>query len=188
MARDSTGDQPQISPAAQGRGEPQGAAGFPWRHGVAYIGWVCLLAFFFANVEIQIEGAQGWAAGLPTWRIEQHWLLDLFWGGRPMTGYHAWVFPFMLLFFHLPAFWAWQWNLRLEARILGSVMLFWLVEDFLWFLLNPAFGWERFTPAHIPWHKSWTLGLPTDYVTFTIVGGALLWWSFRPWSQAAAPN
>ncbi len=86
----------------------------------------------------------------------------------------------MLLFFHLPAFWAWRWNLRLEARIIGSVMLFWLVEDFLWFVLNPAFGWERFAPAYIPWHKSWTLRVPTDYVTFTLVGGALLWWSFCP--------
>lgn len=30
-------------------------------------------------------------------------LLDLFWSGKPMTGYHAWVFPFVALFFHLPA-------------------------------------------------------------------------------------
>jgi hypothetical protein len=51
--------------------------------------WVFLPAFFFANVEIQIEGAHGWAASLPTWRIEKHQLLDIFCGGRPMTGYHA---------------------------------------------------------------------------------------------------
>jgi len=57
-----------------------------------YLGWVALMAFFFAKVEIQIEGAAGWASALPTWRIESHWLLDIFWGGRPMTGYHAWVF------------------------------------------------------------------------------------------------
>ncbi len=75
---------PDLSP-----GGPGPANGFPWLHFFASIGWVCLLAFFFAEVEIQIKGAQGWAAGLPTWRIEQHWLLDIFWGGRPMTGYHA---------------------------------------------------------------------------------------------------
>jgi hypothetical protein len=40
--------------------------------------WALLMAFFFANVEIQIEGAAGWAANLPTWRIEHHWLLDIF--------------------------------------------------------------------------------------------------------------
>ncbi|WP_407669535.1 hypothetical protein [Paraburkholderia heleia] len=47
-------------------------------------------------------------ANLPTWRIEHHWLLDIFWGSRPMTGYHAWVFPFMALFFHLPPLFNWQ--------------------------------------------------------------------------------
>jgi len=57
----------------------------------------------FAEVEIQIEGAAGWASSL---RLEDrdHWLLDLFWGGRPMTGYHAWVFSFMFLAFHLGVF------------------------------------------------------------------------------------
>ena len=62
--------------------------------------YVSVLAYFFANVEIANEGFAGWAADLPTWRIEKHWALDLFWGGRAMTGYHAWVFPFIALFFH----------------------------------------------------------------------------------------
>jgi len=44
--------------------------------------WVLLLGLFFAKTEIQIEGAHGWAASLPTWRIEKHLLLDMFWGGR----------------------------------------------------------------------------------------------------------
>jgi hypothetical protein len=63
-----------------------------WPRIMLTVGWVALLALFFAQTEIQIEGAAGWAAALPTWRIEHHWLLDLFWGGRPMTGYHAWCF------------------------------------------------------------------------------------------------
>jgi len=66
------------------------------------IAWTLLLAYFFANVEIQVEGAHGWASALPTWRIERHWLLDIFWGGRAMTGYHAWIFPCVALFFHFP--------------------------------------------------------------------------------------
>jgi hypothetical protein len=82
--------------------------------------WVIVLAGFFAMVEIQIEGGQGWAAGLPTWRIEQHWLLDLFWGGRPMTGYHAWIFSFMFLAFHLPLAMLGRFSWRLEARCLGG--------------------------------------------------------------------
>ncbi len=137
-----------------------------------------LCSFFFAKVEIQIEGPAGWAANLPTWRIESHWLLDLFWGGRPMTGYHAWVFSFMALVFHLPILMSGRWTFSREARIIGCLMLFWIIEDFLWFILNPAYGMSRFSPGQVPWHKNWVLGMPTDYLTFTVIGGALYIWSF----------
>ena len=50
---------------------------------ILLLAWVALLGFFFAQNEIQIEGAAGWAANLPTWRIEHHWLLDIFWEGVP---------------------------------------------------------------------------------------------------------
>ena len=141
--------------------------------------WVALLAFFFAKVEIQIEGPAGWAAALPTWRIEQHWLLDIFWGGRPLTGYHAWIFSFMVLVFHYPAFFFQTWSWRLEARALASIMQFWVTEDFLWFVLNPAFGLERFSPQNIPWQKHWWWVAPTDYWTFSAVAIFLFWCSFR---------
>ncbi|MBD3308853.1 hypothetical protein GF339_20775, partial [candidate division KSB3 bacterium] len=59
--------------------------GSAWLHWGLLLGWIALLSFFFAKVEIHIEGEAGWAANLPTWRIERHWLLDLLWGGRPMT-------------------------------------------------------------------------------------------------------
>ena len=140
--------------------------------------YVALLALFFAEVEIQIEGAAGWAANLPTWRVEHHWLLDIFWGSRPMTGYHAWIFPFMLLVFHLPLVMLNVWSWKLEARILGSVALFWIIEDALWFLLNPAFGFSKFSPEYIPWHKHWFGFMPTDYWTFSLVGIALIIFSY----------
>ena len=143
------------------------------------LAWVALLGFFFAQVEVQIEGAAGWAANLPTWRIEQHWLLDILWGGRPMTGYHAWVFPFIALFFHLPLFFMAQWSWRLEARVMACIMLFWLVEDFLWFVSNPAYGLANFDPAHIAWHKHWLLYAPTDYWVAVLLVGVLLWVSYR---------
>lgn len=144
------------------------------------LAYVALLGFFFAQVEIQIEGAAGWAAGLPTWRIEKHWLLDIFWGGRPMTGYHAWVFSFMALVFHLPCLLTRQWTWRLELRILGSLALFWIIEDWLWFVCNPAFGLARFSPAFVPWHKHWLLAMPTDYLIMGTLGLLCLHLSFTP--------
>lgn len=140
---------------------------------------VLVLAFCFAKVEIHIEGGDGWAANLPTWRIEKHWLLDVFFGGRPLTGYHAWALPFILLMFHFPAALIGTWSWQLEARALAGCFLFWIIEDFLWFVLNPAWGVRRFNRREVRWHKHWLIGVPTDYITFGAAAIALLWWSFR---------
>lgn len=145
---------------------------------VATLGGVFLTAYFFARVEVEIEGEAGWAANLPTWRIEQHPLLDIFWGGRAMTGYHAWMFSFIALVFHFPLCFIGQWSVRLEAGVLAAIMLFWIVEDFLWFVVNPAFGWRRFTRVHVPWHKRWIWGAPVDYWMFGVLGALLCWYAY----------
>ncbi|HSQ77288.1 MAG TPA: hypothetical protein VLN91_00195, partial [Nitrospirota bacterium] len=59
-----------------------------------------------------------------------------------------------------------------------ALMLFWIIEDFLWFVLNPAFGINNFSQNKIPWHKQWFLGMPVDYWTFTIVSALLMWLSY----------
>ncbi len=148
-------------------------------HLALLLAFVMLLGFFFAQVEIQIEGANGWAANLPTWRIEKHWLLDIFWGGRAMTGYHAWVFPFIAMLFHFPLVFSGHWSLRAECRTLGCLTLFWTTEDFLWFVCNPAYGLARFNPAGIAWHKHWIAFAPTDYWVAVILMILLFWFSNR---------
>lgn len=145
--------------------------------------WVELLGFFFAHVEIQIEGPAGWGAALPTWHIENSWWLDVFWEGRPMTGYHAWVFPFMTLIFHFPVFVTGRWSWHREARIIGCIMLFWVSEDFLWFVFNPAYGLSKFAPQYIPWHKHWWGVAPIDYWVSSIGAAVLLYWSYGGWKQ-----
>lgn len=141
--------------------------------------WVFVLAYFFAQLEIQIEGGAGWAANLPTWRIENHWLLDIFWGGRAMTGYHAWAFPFIALFFHFPLFFWGHWSWRAQCRVLAYIMLFWILEDFLWFVINPEFGVELFDAASVPWHKHWILFAPIDYWIYLPTAILLLWIATR---------
>ena len=134
---------------------------------------VLVIAYFLANVEIQIEGAAGWAANLPTWRVASNWWLEMFWGGREMTGYHAWMFPCVALFFHFPLLFFGQWSWRLEARVVGCILLFWIAEDYLWFVSNPAFGIARFEPGNIPWHVHWWGPAPTDYWVFLSISAAL---------------
>ena len=143
------------------------------------LGFVLLLGFFFAKLEIAIEGDAGWATNLPTWRIEHHWLLDVFWGGRAMTGYHAWAFSLVALFFHFPLVFSGDYSWNVEQRALASIMLFWVCEDFLWFLLNPAFGFRRFEKTHAGWHKHWVFGAPIEYWIFSPVGLWWLWESYR---------
>jgi hypothetical protein len=139
---------------------------------------VALLAFFFANVEVQIEGPEGWAAGLPTWRVEDGWVATWVWGGRPVTGYHVWAFSFIALVFHLPFLVHWRFGLKLEARVLACLAFFWVLEDVLWFAVNPAFGLARLTPEHVWWQNHWLLGVPRDYVVFLIGGALAYWYSF----------
>jgi hypothetical protein len=169
--------------------QPGSASRARWPRVLAALGcvaWTVLLAACFAHVEVEIEGAHGWASNLPvSFRIEHHWLLDLLWGGRPMTGYHAWAFTFVLLVFHLPLAWAWRWSWRQEARAVGGIMLFWAVEDALWFVVNPHYGWSALTPERATWHPHWLLGLPVEYWVFVPLALALLTWSYGPWRARA---
>jgi len=145
------------------------------RHGPwGTLAWVALLAFLFAKLEIQIEGPDGWAARLPTWRLPRNSGWRWLFGNRDITGYHVYAFSFMAAAFHLPLVFAGRFSLPLEARALASLALFWVLEDFLWFVFNPAFGLARFNRRHIPWHPHWILGLPVDYLPM-LAGSALLY-------------
>ena len=141
---------------------------------LTFIAFVLISALFWAKLEIEIEGSQGWATALPTWRVEKHRLLDLFFGGRPLTGYHVWSFALFLLFFHMPFFFAGEWSLPKELNVIGGYFLFWIVEDFLWFALNPHFGVKKFKKEHAWWHKRWLFGLPIEYWAFGTLSLALL--------------
>ena len=118
----------------------------------------------FALLEIQIEGPVGWAKNLPTWRIDNK-LVRFFYSGKPLTGYHFYTIVFIFLMTHAPWFiglavptW------RGEARILSFNILFWVLEDFLWFVLNPAFGLKKFRKENIWWHApAWWWVMPRDY-------------------------
>ena len=119
-----------------------------------------VIAFVLAQLEIQIEGAHGWAERLPTWRWQTPGVLR--WAGKPITGYHVFLMTFILLFVHLPVVYL-GFSLEREAELLSLFFLLAVFWDFLWFVCNPHFGLARFRPDHVWWFKSWLLGLPSSY-------------------------
>src|SRR5262249_31704041 len=126
-----------------------------------------------ARVEIEIEGPNGWAENLPTWRLRNKWTRLCF-GDRPITGYHVWAILFVTLLSHLPLAMDWpRWSWHRELQVLAFVILFFVVEDFLWFVLNPAYGVRRFRREHIWWHRdTWWWVMPRDYWLFSTLGVA----------------
>ena len=59
-------------------------------------------------------------------------------------------------------------------------MLFWVSEDFLWFVLNPAYGLQHFAAQWIPWHKHWWGPVPADYWVYMAVALLMFFLSCRP--------
>ena len=132
-----------------------------WRSALLLGLYLFILSVFIANLEIQIEGPNGWAADLPTWRITNPHYTWVF-GGRPITGYHVFLNLVLLTFFHFPLLFR-KPTLRAEVKILYSFLVISVVWDFLWFAFNPHFGIWKYRPENIPWFKNWILGVPADY-------------------------
>jgi hypothetical protein len=80
---------------------------------------------------------------------------------------------FVLLMVHVPLVLdtaAWTWGM--ELRVASFYILFFIAEDFLWFVLNPAFGIRRFRKEHVWWHApTWWWVMPRDYWVFGMLAG-----------------
>ena len=138
-----------------------------------FLVFMVFLSVILAIWEIQIEGKEGWAAKLPAWRIEKRWIIKLT-GGRPVTGYHVFMTLFLIATVHLPLFFvAWSW--RLESLLLGFYVGMVLLEDFLWFVLNPHYGIKNFRKGKIWWHTSWWGPVPALYWFLLVICIVLLY-------------
>ncbi len=125
------------------------------------------MALVLAVLEIQIEGPSGWAKNLPTWRPNpDKWFVRVFrWlsQDREFTGYHFFLMIFLLLMVHLPFVWTGEWSLYSELELMAFYVVFVVVWDFLWFVLNPDRSLGDFNSKNIWWHKRWFGGFPVDY-------------------------
>ena len=146
-------------------------------------------ALLFALVEIEIEGKDGWAMNLPTWYRRKPFyarVYALLLSGKPLTGYHAVMFFIPFVSFHVGLAFDQPWSWGLEARVIASYLVWNVTWDFLWFVLNPHFGWVRFRRGKIWWHSGvWIGRVPIDYVN-------AFWLSFLvaclPWFVRGNPS
>jgi len=135
--------------------------------------YLIVLAILHALWELQIEGNyDGWARNLPCWRWNKIWKIIL--GGKPMTGYHWYMLLMFTFLFHSPFLFI-PWTIPTECLILGIYIYYWLLEDFLWFILNPLYTLKKFRKGSIEWHKRWILGLPLSYWVGLLIGTILIY-------------
>lgn len=125
------------------------------------------LALILALLEIEIEGKHGWAKKTNTWYIKSR-IFGFFSNKKPLTGYHLFLLILIISFFHLPYIFGVEWNTLSQIQTIIYIILFFLVEDLLWFVLNPYYGLRKFNKESIWWYnKSYWIGtvIPVDYIT-----------------------
>ncbi len=138
--------------------------------------WVITLACFHSMNETQIEGKDGWARKLPTFRLNIFITKLLI--GKPITGYHIFMLAMFITIFHGVYIFI-PWSPFVEAQVWGWLFIYFILEDFLWFVFNKHYGIKKFKEGKIPWHKRWLWKLPISYWTFGIAGVGLLCYGIR---------
>ncbi|MBI4036795.1 hypothetical protein HY386_02885 [Candidatus Daviesbacteria bacterium] len=138
--------------------------------------YLFLMATTLAILEIQIEGAHGWAKNLPTWRPHPQNPISKIWtkimSGKEATGYHLSMFLLVLLIFHLPYVFGLTLTLEHWIKTISLYFMFVVLWDFLWFVLNPHWPLAKFKKEHIEIHKKWLWFAPVDYfaaITFSFL-------------------
>lgn len=121
-----------------------------------------MTATVFALLEIQIEGKNGWAGQLPTWKFYKPWFRFIPGGNKPLTGYHTYLWLFIFIYPHV-CFLFLPWSLGVEIFLLSFVFFVLRLEDFLWHVFNPHFGLKKFKKEFVTWHTQWLWGLPIQY-------------------------
>jgi hypothetical protein len=130
-------------------------------------------AWVLALLEIQIEGENGWAAKLPTWRWKASWFKWIPGGNKEVTGYHIYLWIFISILAHLMLV-GQQWSISKELVVVAWIVAVLRLEDFLWFIVNPAYGWKNFKKEKVAWHKQWWGPFPILYYCSILLVGGLL--------------
>ncbi len=120
-----------------------------------------ITATILALFEIQIEGPHGWAEKLPTWILKNPFNKVANW--PHLTGYHIYMWLFILTISQSPFVFGLPFSLKQELIMIQTWFFILALEDFMWFVLNPAWGVKKFFNSHVPWHQGKILFFPKNY-------------------------
>lgn len=111
--------------------------------------------------EAYIEGENGWAKNQVGWKVQI--------GKRfTYTAYHFWLYWVMIPLLLAIPFVFTGWNEHLFFVLIFSYLIGTTVEDFMWFVVNPAYPFKKFNPEDTTWH-SWVKVGRTAIPIFYIV-------------------
>lgn len=134
--------------------------------------YAAIVAYAIAKLEIQIEGSHGWAKDLPTYRVS-NFFSKLILNEAKMTGYHIWLNFTLMLLAHFPFIAGLEWTFATEFMILGVFFFGAILEDYFWFIFNPAFGIKSFNKTQIHWHR-WIGPVPVLYLIYGVLSALFL--------------
>jgi hypothetical protein len=123
------------------------------------------IAFWESHID-----TDGWA------KTQQGWRINL--GIRELTAYHFWSWGVMIPLFLILPIAIYGWNAHLFWLLVASALIGTVVEDTLWFVVNPKFGIKKWNSHYGHWHKWVKLGrfeVP-DFVIFFPIAAILIWW------------
>ena len=138
------------------------------------LGYILLIFAAIAFWEAYIEGSNGWAAKQVGWRIN----FKVGFLKRPLDAYHFWSWLVMLPMFLMLPFVMFGFNAHLFWLVVIGFLLGTVLEDYLWFVVNPAFPYKDFKPGKVWWHY-WigfkNFKVPEIYIVYPILA-LLIWW------------
>ena len=137
--------------------------------------YILLIFVSIAFWEAYIEGKNGWASKSVGWRMKKNLIFI-----KGITAYHFWAWMIMIpMFLALPLI-IYGFDLKLFGVL--ATGYFWgaILEDFLWFVVNPAFHFKNFNSKHVKWHRWVKLGIieiPSGYFIYFFIG-LIIWLLF----------
>jgi len=136
--------------------------------------WIVLAFIVMAFLEKTIEGPNSWGRKTYGWRYIVSKKLRL-----TLTEYHLFFWIFLILLFSLPLII--NYSNKLLGILISAFCIGFIIEDFLYFIVNPYFGIKKFNKKQANWYPWIGLGkfqIPVSYligIIITILSWYFLW-------------